>query len=239
MRVFPPWTRIRGHHRRQGLASTLVWLTEFYGGYLAVFKWRYLDMHYYRCEIPEEVPMLPPKVPVTVEAMSAEHVERMRSWLPPGKAELFLERLEAGKHGLVCILAGEIAYFTWITNRDEYESVSKEWIRLAPGEGYLFDSFCRPEYRGLGLHSFMNAARLQRMRGIGCHRALVGVTTTNFSARWALHGNGLRAHHRVVIVEMGKKKYRRKMKPLLLKWERNVRGGAGSKNERGSGGAAG
>lgn len=198
----------------------MLWLLEFYAGRLARLGLRRLDMHCYRCQIPEVAPDSPARILVTVEALSAQHVEQMRPWLAPGKAELFCERLNAGKHGLVGVHGGDIAYFTWFTDRDEYESVSQRWIRLAHGEGYLFDSYCRPEYRGLGLHGFMNVRRLHALRAIGCRSVVTWVITTNFAARWALHQSGLRARERLVMLEIGRMKFARTMRPLMLKWEK-------------------
>jgi|GEM_PF-4740235 len=207
--------------QRQGLSASIIWVFGFYFRYLRFLGLWYFDVHHYRCEIPNDILLKEPRISVVVEDISPALVESMRPWLRPGKEDLFIERLNAGIRGLVCLHQGEVVYFTWFTDRDEYDISTRSWVRLAPREGYLFDSFCRPAFRGYGLHSFMNAIRLKRLRELGCVQALGKVHTTNFSSRWTLAANGFWPIDRVIGIGVGRRVMKIKRQSLLLKWEKS------------------
>ena len=110
--------------------------------------------------------------------------------------------------------------FTWYTTRDEFDPTVGAILRLKAGEGYLFDSFCVPEYRGRGVNSYLNSLCLKRLEQLGCHHAIVRVDTLNFASRWALAAAGFTPVDRVTGVIVGQRSFRITRRPARLKWER-------------------
>jgi len=213
------WTELV---KKQGPRPVLCWWLELGTGIIQRrfrIPLHYYDVHYYRQRIPQEIPSIQPKVSIRVEELTMNTVKEMETWLPESKADLFRKRLSTGKEGLVCRSDDQIVYHTWYTDRDEYDASTNMWVRLEPEEGYIFDSFCRREFRGKSIHSYMHTLRLNRLKDKGCKFAVGVVHTTNFSSRFSLFRSGYRADRRVVSLGIGNRLLRFRLKPSLLRWE--------------------
>ena len=208
-----------GLAEKHGVKAAMCWLLEYCVRRAWRLKLRYHDVHFYRQRIPEEFPEIHPAIPIDVQDLNTDHVEAMRVWLRKGKADLFLQRSSEGKDGLVCLHEGQVIYHTWYTNRDEYDSSTEMWVRLKPGEGYIYDSFCKPAFRGKGIHSCMQTIRLRRLRDLDCEFAIGVVHTTNFSSRFSLVRTGYKPYERKVSIGIGRRLYKFSLKPSLLRWE--------------------
>lgn len=93
---------------------------------------------------------------------------------------LFLDKYERFKQRLcdafdcyVAVLGKKVCYYTWISYDTyifpRYVKIRKE---LPTDTAFLFDSKCAIEYRGQGLHSYMNVFRLKKILDSGRCKAL-------------------------------------------------------------------
>ena len=155
---------------------------------------------YERNLINEPLPEVKPKVPFEIIRGELRHVELLRSLLPSEKIRTFEQRLREDKVWLLAFVAGELAYSTWISFEDDFETTTGTWVRLAPGETYLFDSFTIPQFRGLGLHTAMTAQRMSIAKEHGAQSALVIVLTNNAPARRVMTKLGCRERERTLTI---------------------------------------
>jgi len=100
------------------------------------------------------------------------------------KYDRFVERLNNPSYKCYVVLKNNLCvYITWISLKEfVMPRYVKNAVMLADNEGFLFDSICSNEYRGLGLHSFMNLYRLERLWELGKSKALVLVLEGNTPA---------------------------------------------------------
>ena len=155
---------------------------------------------YERDLINEPLPEVKPKVTFEIIRGELRHVELLWSLLPPEKIRTFEQRLTGDKVWLLAFVEGEVAYSTWISFEDDFETTTGTWVRLAPGEAYLFDSFTIPQFQGLGLHTAMTAQRMSIAKEHGAQYALVIVLTSNAPARRVMAKLGCRERERILAI---------------------------------------
>lgn len=76
----------------------------------------------------------------------------------------------------------ELIYSCWISLRKFEMSVPSNF-KLDENQGLLIDAYCHPEYRGYGLHSYMNNYRLKQIKQNGKDLAVVIVLNENIPAK--------------------------------------------------------
>lgn len=93
---------------------------------------------------------------------------------------LFLHRLKDPQN--VCLIArykNQIIYYAWLSTKlIELESIGMS-VPLKYNEGYLFDAYCFPEFRGQNLHSYMSRKRLEILNQKGKKYAYVSYLKDN------------------------------------------------------------
>lgn len=159
-----------------------------------------LAVLYERNLINEPLPEVKPKVPIEIVRGQLCHIEVVRQSLPSEWISLFEERLAEGKIWLLAFVEQQFAYSTWIGFDDVFDPNTGIWVRLAPGEAYLFNSFTVPEFRGLALHTTMTARRMAVARERGAECALVVVHADNAPARHVMTKLGCRERERILTV---------------------------------------
>ncbi|WP_460217910.1 hypothetical protein [Psychroserpens sp. MEBiC05023] len=84
-------------------------------------------------------------------------------------------------YGILC--GNKLAYYCWIS-LDEFQfSKNLYQANLEANQGLLFDAFCFSEFRGKGLHNFMNFFRLKKLLEFGKSDAVVILLIQNKPAR--------------------------------------------------------
>jgi hypothetical protein len=80
------------------------------------------------------------------------------------KLILFKKRLEKQSyHAYGVYMDGVLVYTTWISLSEFEMSNEVKNIKLCNDEGLILDSYCHPDYRGLGIHSYMSKFRLNKL----------------------------------------------------------------------------
>lgn len=68
--------------------------------------------------------------------------------VPP---ERIKKNFEKGRHCFAAFSDGKIIAASWVAEEDCWSSFLQQSIVVSPGETYVFDSFCSPEFRGQGI----------------------------------------------------------------------------------------
>lgn len=136
-------------------------------------------------ELAAPVADVPPLVPLTLGAMTPAIVGRLREPgcdLPERRIDDFLRRLDAGHVGVVASTGDRIAAYGWLTTSDYFESWSGVAISLARGEGYVYNGYVFPAFRGRRLYPSVLAWRLRTLAALGCRTVYSIVAVTNAPA---------------------------------------------------------
>lgn len=119
-----------------------------------------------------------PKLKINVLLLKKDEIERMD--ILPHKKKLFYERLKS--EDKICLTArykGEIIYYCWISQKKMQVGNKKYEVELKNHEGFLFDAFCFPQWRGNRLHVYMSQQRLRYLYDHGKRIALVSYLKDN------------------------------------------------------------
>ena len=100
------------------------------------------------------------------------------------KYDRFLDRLKNTKDHLYVVLNGQrVCYCTWVSfDSFIFPRYIKQTKKLQPDEGFIYDSACAEQYRGIGLHSHMNMFCLRKIFENGKLKALVLILENNTPA---------------------------------------------------------
>jgi hypothetical protein len=137
----------------------------------------------------------PPGVDIEIRRLKEDEIPCFKDIISKRKEELFRNRLKQGKVCLVAWHRGEVVWFGWVTTGKlsrglEHEPVFDVGLRLQSDEGYLLDAFTRPGYRGMNLHTFMSAKRLETLKEMGATRAFGVAAKQNIASRKAHQKGG-------------------------------------------------
>lgn len=101
-------------------------------------------------------------------------------YLTESRYELYGKRfMRQDAQAVGAFVNSKLAYSTWIL----YDGVEINGIiHGEKGVGMLWDSYCLPQYRGMGLHNYMNAYSLNLMRKKGMEYGSVVVLAHNVPA---------------------------------------------------------
>jgi GNAT superfamily N-acetyltransferase len=152
----------------------------------ALFETRVVTV--FRRPLDEPALDYPPKIPVTVREMTVEDLERFRhppAYLREHRLEEFAERLKTGRVGVIALSGDQVAGYAWLSLKNEIERWTNLEISLQQGEGYLFDLFIFPVFRGHGVYPTLQNYRFECLKGRGCRVAYGVVVARNFPAlKW-------------------------------------------------------
>lgn len=120
------------------------------------------------------------------------------------KILLYKKRLESGNYSCYAIISnGHFQYLTWISwkfmNYPIFFNISEE---LDPSQALLEDSYCKPEYRGKGLHSKMNIFRLKKILEKGKTEVLALVLKENKGALRVQEKSGFNYFSRIRFIKI-------------------------------------
>jgi GNAT superfamily N-acetyltransferase len=127
------------------------------------------------------------KRPFIVKELSFEDFKKaLHMQFSESKLKLIQNRLQKGTyHSYGIYIDGVLAYTTWISL---YEFEMSKTIAngfLAKNEGLIIDSYCHPDYRGLGIHSFMSKFRINELKKYGKNKSVVIMLKENLPTQKA------------------------------------------------------
>ncbi len=126
-----------------------------------------------------------PKIEINVRKLNLQDLETASHFnFPKDKLDIFKKRLDDSSYvGLGAFTEGKLTYLCWLSLEIFESSVDLGGrISLDSDEGLLLDAVAHPDYKGLGIHSYMNAVRLNRLIDLGRKRAIVMVMFENTPA---------------------------------------------------------
>lgn len=174
--------RVRSLMNREGVARVLrigsqrLWSHLFEVRKATVFG-RSLD---------EPIPDYIPSVPVKLREMTLEDLSRFRearSLLPERWIMGFAERLKTGRIGIIGFVNGQVACYGWLSLQNAMDRWMGVELCLQDGEGYLYDGFIFPAFRGRGIYTFLQAWRLNYLKQLNCRIAYLVVAAGNLAAQ--------------------------------------------------------
>ena len=195
--------KVKGHYYNEGISYTLklilVHLKQLFSTYILCINKLIMAER----SLQELINEIKPQIDLEVRKMEINDLPLFNSTVSEKKLQLFGERLnDDGKVGFVVFHKGELAYYTWICTKDEYEPNFQITIKLKRDEGLLLDSYTLPKFRGMKIHTFMSAKRLQYLKDIGCKRAFVSYQKKNTFSRNAHKLNGFREIKEVSLINI-------------------------------------
>ena len=151
---------------------------------------------------------LPPRPTTTLDCRIERLTEADIPVIPVDRSKqgLFTERIQSGQNVCLAARVGEdIAYFSWIAL--DKAMVAGYQIPLSPEEGFLFDAWCSPAYRGHRLHQFISWHRMQHLHDLGRRRAQVAYIKDNRIAHRTMQALGFAQAYALRVVGIGSKRF--------------------------------
>ena len=108
----------------------------------------------------------PPKIDIEVQELTEAHIEHLRGMgFGPDKINVFRKRLADPEYvGIGAFHNDKLVYSCWLSLEKFESSVDLgDSVDLQPEEGILIDAYTHPDYRGMGLHTYMNTVRQNRL----------------------------------------------------------------------------
>lgn len=133
--------------------------------------------------------------------------KRWCDFLTEEKRAIYETRFKNNKAKAYGAFVGEeLAYSTWILYGEVIYSETE--ILLEQDDcALLLDTYCHPQYRGCGIHNYMNQWRLYKMKEYGTKKAYVIVLSHNYPAIKTQKKCGLEVEHTFYAWRLGKRKY--------------------------------
>ncbi len=145
-----------------------------------------------------------PSIKCTVVQLNEKDVAGLN--IDKDKKILFHKRLnDPDNECIVAKVNNNIAYFGWINFGSVIIKPAKICIPLNPDEGFLFDAYCFPEYRGNGLHKFITMHRLKRLYESNRKKAWVSFLADNRIAGNIMKSLGFSGVHKIRVIKIGSK----------------------------------
>jgi hypothetical protein len=124
-----------------------------------------------------------------LEEFTSIHIDALKkSWLTEQQLFRFKNRLTEGENigvGIYSKSNKELAYYFWISF-EKYELPDHldayHGLQLNSDEAYLYDGFCNPTYRGLGLHGYAASYLMNKAKDAGRAKAITIIQSINKAA---------------------------------------------------------
>jgi ribosomal protein S18 acetylase RimI-like enzyme len=124
----------------------------------------------------------PPKrsdLPVEFGRLSADEVGAYAAWRPDASADQVRERFRAGDVCCVARSEGGIVAARWFSTRRAAIPFLEHSFALGEGEGYLYNAYTAPPWRGRGVAGALTAFMLDELEREGAVSALSAARPQN------------------------------------------------------------
>ena len=146
-----------------------------------------------------------PKIPLSVQELSYEHFKNnIFLKFDSPKLRIFKTRFASRNYiALGAFHENNLVYYCWISLKNfEYFLNIKNKLTLNENEGLIIDAYTHPEFRGLGIHSYMNAIRANILYDLSKKKAIGLVLMENLPARKAQAKIGFRGEKVVSYIKI-------------------------------------
>ncbi len=161
----------------------------------------------------EPMPEYGPGVPLSVREMTSEDLDHFRepvSLLRERRIMRFARQLRAGRVGVIALDDHQVVGFGWLSLENEIDRLLNVEISLQQGEGYIYDGFVFPGFRGRNIYPALLTWRLDYLMRHGCRTAYSIVAVGNMPAETWHRRMGFRPQREIGYVKI-----------LGLKWHRS------------------
>ncbi len=126
-----------------------------------------------------------PKIDIDVKELDSNNIDSaIDLGFSNNKLNLLKKRLDSNTYIALGAFHNEkLIYLCWLSLKFFESSVDMgDKITLGSDTGLLLDAFTHPDYRSLGIHSYMNAIRLNKLIDLNKNKAIVLVLAENTHA---------------------------------------------------------
>ncbi len=124
-----------------------------------------------------------PRVEVNFQRIDSEAAPSLAQAMGLENPEEVFKRFDAGKRCYIGNVDGVLATYGWVTFDKELIGELRLYIRLAPGEAYIWDCATLPEYRGLRLYPALLWYMISELRAHGLKRIWIGADADNLPSQ--------------------------------------------------------
>ena len=129
--------------------------------------------------------MLPVEPGLVIRQMDESDLERFREpgrFITERRIADFAARLKSGRRAFIALSAGKVSGYGWLSRQVEIDARCGAEISLAQDEGYIYDGFVFPAFRGRGIYAHLLLSRLDWLERDGCRRVYSMVFSDNSPA---------------------------------------------------------
>lgn len=119
------------------------------------------------------------RISAIIRQATINDLDTLKGIVNDSKLELFKKRFKKGRICFIALDGERVCSFAWVSFENEYENDCRMEIKLHEGEGYIFDSYTVPEYRGSGFQTALISKRLAYLKDQGFRRAVAFVWDDN------------------------------------------------------------
>lgn len=134
-----------------------------------------------------------PRIQVTFQWMNPEPVQMLAEAMGPGSSAEIDKRFTAGCMCYAARVDNRLAAYGWVSFQEEYVGELNLWIRLQPGEAYIWDCATLPAFRNLHLYSALLSNMSGELRSQSIERIWIGADLVNLPSQRGIARAGFRA----------------------------------------------
>ena len=139
-----------------------------------------------------ERPRPEPLLPARFDRVGPDAVWALAAAMGPGSTTEVVRRFQSGVQCYGAWVGSELAAYGWVSFREEYVGEFKVWVRLVPGEAYIWDCFTLPAYRRQGLYSGLLVYMLGQLEKDNECRIWIGADLDNLPSQRGIARAGFR-----------------------------------------------
>ncbi|HYX49657.1 MAG TPA: GNAT family N-acetyltransferase, partial [Ktedonobacteraceae bacterium] len=133
-----------------------------------------------------------PRVEARFQRIGSESAPSLAEAMGLGNSEEVLKRFDAGKHCYIGNVDGVLAAYGWVTFDEELIGELGLYIRLLPGEAYIWNCVTLQDYRGLRLYPSLLWYIVEELRFQGLRRIWIGADADNIPSQVGMRLCGFR-----------------------------------------------
>jgi len=133
-----------------------------------------------------------PRVPISIGLLEADDVDAYLAFRPGTARDEILGRLRDGQVGIVVRHEGRMVNAIWVALRKARIASLDLELELGPDEGFVYDSYTEPAYRGQNIAPARGMLMFSHCRTIGLRRLLAVILPGDQSASRSKEKTGWR-----------------------------------------------
>lgn len=137
----------------------------------------------YVLNMSEPVPAISPNQAAAFRRIGKESVPALAAAMGPGSTAEIEKRFATGRRCYSAWLGDTLAAYGWVSYEKEYVGELNLWMRLQPGEAYIWDCYTLPEFRKQHLYSALLSYIIGELRAEPLQRVWIGANLDNLPSQ--------------------------------------------------------